>query len=98
MYDCDAHHYRNEGRRFEGRLVGQRVTLEQGKCILCGICVQLAAETPDAAGIAVLHRGMATRLAPPPGATIDEALGSAAEQCAAACPTGAIAMHAATQG
>ncbi|WP_261361795.1 2Fe-2S iron-sulfur cluster-binding protein [Aeoliella straminimaris] len=90
MYDCDAQHYRGEGRRFEGRLVGNRVTLEQGKCILCGICVQLAAETSDAAGLAVVHRGVDTRLAPPPGSTIDEALGSAASKCAEACPTGAI--------
>lgn len=90
MYDCDAHHYRGEGRRFEGRLVGEHVTLEQGKCILCGICVQLAAEAPDAAGIAVVHRGVNTRLAPPPGKSIDEAFGSAARRCAEACPTGAI--------
>lgn len=93
MYDCDAHRYRGEGRRFEGRLVGERVTLEQGKCILCGICVQLAAETPDAAGLAVMHRGTATRLSPPPGSSLDEALGSAALRCAEACPTGAIVLH-----
>ncbi len=93
MYDCDAHRYRGEGRRYEGRLSGENVTLEHGKCILCGICVQLAAAAPDAAGLAVVHRGVATRVAPPPGVTIDVALGSAAQQCAAECPTGAIFFH-----
>ncbi|MCA9217785.1 MAG: (2Fe-2S)-binding protein [Planctomycetales bacterium] len=92
MYDCDAHRFRGEGRRYEGQLVGEKVTLELGKCILCGICVQLADEAPDAAGIAVIHRGIDTRIGPPPGKTIDEALGTAAATCAESCPTGAIIL------
>ncbi len=78
IYDCDAQHYRNEGRQFEGRLVGERVALEYGKCILCGICVQLAAASPDAEGLAIIQRGIATRIAPPTGVTLDAVLGSAA--------------------
>ena len=93
MYDCDAHRFRGEGRHYEGHIVGQHVTLESGKCILCGICVQLAKDAPDAAGIAVLHRGTDTRIGPPPGKTIDEALGSAARACAEACPTGAFVLN-----
>lgn len=92
MYDCDAQHYRTEARHFAGRLTGEHVTLEHGKCILCGICVQLAAQAPDAEGLAVLHRGVETCIAPPDGVSLDAALGSAATRCAEECPTGAIVL------
>lgn len=91
-YDCDARRFAGDGQRFRGRITGQHVTLEIGKCICCGICVQIAAATPDARGIAVLGRSTAIRIAPPPGVTLDEAFGSAARRCAEACPTGAISV------
>ncbi|QDU57900.1 FAD-dependent oxidoreductase [Aeoliella mucimassa] len=92
MYECDSHHYRHEGRPYEGKIVGTDVQLESGKCILCGICVTLAREAPDAAGLAIIGRSIHTRLAPPPGYTLDQALGSAARECAESCPTGAIQL------
>lgn len=92
MYDCDAKRFRGDGRPFEGRIVGEHVTVELGKCILCGICVQIADEAEDAAGLEFLGRSTETRLGPPHGYTIDQALGSAAQQCAEACPTGAIVL------
>jgi ferredoxin len=92
MYHCDAQRFRGSERRFEGRIVGDRVVLELGKCILCGICVQLAREAEDAVGLSFLGRSMETRIGPPPGVTLDQALGSAARRCAEACPTGAITL------
>jgi ferredoxin len=92
MYHCDAQRFRGSERRFEGRIVGDRVVLELGKCILCGICVQMAREAEDAVGLALLGRSMKTRIGPPPGVTLDQALGSAARRCAKACPTGAITL------
>ncbi len=92
LYHCDAQRFRGSERRFEGRISGDGVTLELGKCILCGICVDLARQAPDAAGLAFLGRGLETRIGPPPGVTIGQALGSSARECAAACPTGAITL------
>jgi NADH dehydrogenase/NADH:ubiquinone oxidoreductase subunit G len=66
--------------------------LEQGKCILCGICVQLAHEADDAVGLAVLGRSMEIRIGPPPDVDLSRALGSAARRCAEACPTGALTL------
>ena len=37
-----------------------------------------------------IGRSMEMRVGPPPGATLDEAFGSALQECADACPTGAI--------
>ncbi|MDC0936245.1 FAD-dependent oxidoreductase [Pirellulales bacterium] len=93
MYQCDAHRFRGSERRFEGRIEGNGVVLEPGKCILCGVCVQLARDADDAVGLAFLGRSMETRIGPPPGATLDQALGSAARRCAEACPTGAITVR-----
>ena len=93
MYQCDAHRFRGSQRHFEGRIEGDGVLLEPGKCILCGICVQLAREADDAVGLAFLGRSMETRIGPPPGVTLDQAFGSAARPCAEACPTGAITLR-----
>ena len=97
-YEADATHYRDTGRPFEGRIAGSSVTLELGKCILCGICVEIARQAEDAAGLTFLGRSMETRIGPPPGVTLDEALGSAARRCAEACPTGAIILTPQTVG
>ncbi len=93
LYQCDAHRFRDSERRFEGRIVGKEVVLELGKCILCGICVEMAREAEDAVGLSFLGRSIETRIGPPPGVTLDQALGSAAGRCAAACPTGAIVLR-----
>ncbi|TWT76159.1 NAD-dependent dihydropyrimidine dehydrogenase subunit PreT [Posidoniimonas polymericola] len=93
MYDCNALRYRGEGKRYQGRLMGERVTLEYGKCILCGICVQLAADDPEAVGLAVTGRGAETRINPPSGVSLDAALGGAVTECVAKCPTGALLLH-----
>ena len=92
-YQCDAHRFRGSERHFEGRIEGENVILEPGKCILCGICVQLSCAADDAVGLAILGRSMETRSGPPPGVSLDQALGSTARACAEACPTGAIAME-----
>jgi ferredoxin len=92
-YRCDARRFAGPGQVFRGRIVGRCVTLDVGKCIACGICQQIAAATPGAAGLSTLNRSDAVRIAPPPGVTLDDALGSATARCAAACPTGAIILN-----
>jgi NADH dehydrogenase/NADH:ubiquinone oxidoreductase subunit G len=92
-YRCDARRFAGASQAFRGRIVGERVTLEIGKCIACGICQQITAATPGAAGLATMNRSDAIRIAPPPGITLDDALGSAAKRCADSCPTGAIVLR-----
>ncbi|MBX3434635.1 MAG: FAD-dependent oxidoreductase [Pirellulales bacterium] len=93
-YDCDARRFAGPGQHYRGRIEGRGVRLEIGKCIACGICVQIAAATPDAVGLALTGRSTAIRVAPPAGTSLDAALGSAARQCAEACPTGAFVVDA----
>jgi len=92
LYRCDARRFHGSGRRYEGRNAADGVALEPGKCILCGICVQLTRAASDAKGLALLGRSIETRVGPPPGVSLTQALGTAAQACAEACPTGAIAL------
>jgi predicted molibdopterin-dependent oxidoreductase YjgC len=63
------------------------VFYEAGKCIKCGICVALCRQSGDG-GLTFAERGLDTAIELPPGGRLDDDL---AMQCAAACPTGALA-------
>jgi NADPH-dependent glutamate synthase beta subunit-like oxidoreductase/ferredoxin len=69
------------------------VIYEPGKCISCGLCVSLAEQAGEPLGLAFIGRGFNVR----PGIPFDEpfskALCKVAEQCAEACPTGALVIR-----
>ena len=65
---------------------------EPGKCIDCGICIQIAAQAGEKLGLTFVGRGFDVRVAVPFGRSIAEGLQKAATQCAEACPTGALAL------
>jgi NADH dehydrogenase/NADH:ubiquinone oxidoreductase subunit G len=64
---------------------------EQGKCILCGLCVQTARQYADQKGLAFAGRGFETEIAVPLHGLLTESLSQAcAEACVKICPTGAL--------
>lgn len=67
-----------------------RVGFDSGKCILCGICVGLAAARGAGNGMVFHGRGFPTRVGPPFAGPLAASLGPAALEAAAACPTGAL--------
>jgi NADH dehydrogenase/NADH:ubiquinone oxidoreductase subunit G len=93
LYDCNARRFHGDGRRYEGKIADETVVLESGKCILCGICIEITRKTPGAAGLAFLGRSTQSRIGPADGCTLSEALGFAAQQCVEACPTGAFTLR-----
>ncbi len=93
-YAARPSHYKGQRRRFEQYREHPEVIHEPGKCISCGLCVQIAAKAGEPLGLTFIGRGFDIRVAVPFGRSLAEALGKAAAECVAACPTGALAFKA----
>jgi len=91
-YDARPTRYKGERRSFEQRVQHPQVIYEPGKCIDCGLCIQIAAAAAEELGLAFVGRGFDVRVEVPFGHSLDEGLKRCAAQCVAACPTGALAM------
>jgi len=78
-------------RAFERHTAHPEVVYEPGKCIACGLCIQVAARKGEALGLAFSGRGFGVRIGVPFHETLAEGLKVAASECVAACPTGALA-------
>lgn len=91
---CDARQgrYRADRRRFVQWTEHSQIIYEPGKCIGCGICIQIASAHKEKLGLAFIGRGFDVRVAVPFEASLAEGLQVAASQCAQACPTGALAF------
>lgn len=66
---------------------------ESGKCIGCGLCVQLAAKRNERYALTFVRRGFGVRIAPSLGHTLSEAVSGDPEVYADLCPTGALARR-----
>ncbi len=93
MYGADAARYRGARRHFERHYHHPEIVYEPGKCILCGLCVQVAERAGEPLGLTFIGHGFNVRVDVPLDAPLAEALQRAARECAAACPTGALALR-----
>jgi ferredoxin len=92
-HQADASRYKAERRRFERHAEHPQVVYEPGKCISCGLCVQIASREDESLGLAFVGRGFDVRVAVPFNRSISQALTTAAAKCVTACPTGALAFR-----
>ncbi|MCY3024250.1 MAG: 2Fe-2S iron-sulfur cluster-binding protein [Planctomycetota bacterium] len=92
-YGVQAARYKGERRRWERESSHPQILMEHGKCISCGLCIQVAKDAGESLGMAYFRRGFNVRVAPPFDASVVEALKKSAVACAAACPTAAIALR-----
>jgi NADPH-dependent glutamate synthase beta subunit-like oxidoreductase len=92
-YDVDVVRFAGQRRRFSQDLSHPEIVYEPGKCISCNACVRIAAAAGEEFGLAVVGRGFDVAVAVPFGRPLSEGLRHAAQRCAAACPTGALALR-----
>ena len=90
QYGADPSRYQSGRRAFIQINRQGSVIYEPGKCINCELCIQIAAHAEDALGLSFIGRGFDVRVGVPFHGTMEQALGSVAAQCVAACPTGAL--------
>jgi formate dehydrogenase major subunit len=92
-YDVEVYRFAGQRRRFSQDLSHPEIIYEPGKCISCDACVRLAAASGEELGLAMIGRGFDVTVAVPFGRPLSEGLRHAAQRCAAACPTGALALR-----
>ncbi len=91
-YGARQNRYKSDRRLFVQRTQHPDVIYEPGKCIDCGICIQIATEAGEDLGLTFVGRGFDVRVAVPFEETLADGLRKAAGRCVASCPTGALAF------
>jgi len=66
---------------------------EPGKCIKCGLCVQVTKKHGEELGLTFVDRGFDLRVQTPFGKPLSEGLEKSAAECICCCPTGALAWR-----
>jgi NADP-reducing hydrogenase subunit HndD len=92
IYGARPARFRGEQRDSGQPTQAGGVIYEPAKCILCGLCVQIANAAAGPLGLTFVGRGFDVRLAAPFDKPVGEGLGQAAAECVSACPTGALSM------
>ncbi len=91
-HDAHQNRYKAERGPFVQNTQHPDVVYEPGKCIDCGICIQIASSFGEKLGLAFVGRGFDVRVAVPFDESLAEGLKVAAAECVKACPTGALAF------
>jgi predicted molibdopterin-dependent oxidoreductase YjgC len=91
-YNARPAQYKSKRRLFAQQTQHPEIIYEPGKCIDCGLCIQVAKQAGEELGLTFVGRGFDVRVAVPFERSIADGLKQSAAKCVAACPTGALAF------
>jgi NADPH-dependent glutamate synthase beta subunit-like oxidoreductase len=91
LYHAHPRRFQGQRRKFVSDARHAEIVYEPGKCIDCGLCIQIAVAAGEPLGLTFVGRGFDVRVAVPLDRSLAEALTRAAADCVAACPTAALA-------
>ncbi len=92
-YGARPTRYTGQRRHFVRDSTHPEVIYEPGKCIACGLCIEIASRAREELGLTFIGRGFEVRTAVPFHEALSEGLKRVARECVAACPTGALALR-----
>jgi ferredoxin len=92
IYSADSNKYKGDRRKFEQQFQHKDIIYESGKCISCGLCIQITSRAKEPLGLSFIGRGFSVRIGVPFNRTIEEGLQKVAQECVEACPTGALSF------
>ena len=93
-YGASRRRFAGESRRPVIKLIQHEIVIyETEKCIRCGLCIEIAGREKNALGLTFIGRGFDVRIGVPFHGSMKEALTITANECIAACPTGAMAFR-----
>lgn len=90
-YEVKPSRYRAVRPSLEQDRSHSKILHEPGKCIRCGLCLQVAERAGEPVGLSFVGRGFEMNVKVPFGSPLSEALALCAEACADVCPTGSLA-------
>lgn len=94
QYGADPRSFAGVRRRaFEVIRQPGGVIFEPGKCISCGICVEIAAHAREPLGLTFIGRGFDVRVRVPLDGSLADGLQKVGGECVRHCPTGALALE-----
>jgi NADPH-dependent glutamate synthase beta subunit-like oxidoreductase len=91
LYHAHPRRFQGQRRTFASDTRHAEIVYEPGKCIDCGLCIQIAVAAGERLGMTFVGRGFDVRVAVPLNRPLSEAFTRAAADCVAACPTAALA-------
>jgi ferredoxin len=91
-YQVDPKKHKGRRREFEIQFHPAGIVFEPGKCISCGICVEICRQAQEPLGLTHIGRGFDVKIGMPMGEALDQGLRTVARDCVTNCPTGAMAV------